>query len=65
MKRDRHALALGNGKAVFNDQIQPIPSVTGPGFLGWEHPPGPGTTTASITSDAPTPTRPAVTAGPS
>lgn len=62
---DRHALALGNGKAVFNDQIQPIPSVTGPGFLGWEHPPGPGTTTASITSDAPTPTRPAVTAGPS
>lgn len=65
MFTDRHALALGNGKAVFNNQIQPISSVTGPSFLGWEHPPGPDTTPPSTRSEPPTPTRPAVTAGPS
>jgi hypothetical protein len=65
MLTDRHALALGNGKAVFNNQIQPIASVTGPSFLGWEHPPEPGSaTTTPSKSDQPTPTRPAVTAGP-
>ena len=47
MLTDRHALALGNGKAVFNNQIQPIASVTGPSFLGWEHPPEPGSTTTT------------------
>jgi len=65
---DRHAVALGNGKAVFNTRIEPIASVTGPSFLGWEHPPEPGTESSGappITSDRPTPTRPAVTAGPS
>lgn len=35
---DRHALALGQDKALFNNQIQPVDSVTGAGFLGWEHP---------------------------
>lgn len=61
---DRHALALGNGKAVFNNQIQPIASVTGPSFLGWEHPPEPGSGAPTPGSDKPAPTRPAVTAGP-
>nr|WP_205267333.1 DUF4226 domain-containing protein [Mycolicibacterium sphagni] len=61
---DRHALALGNGKAVFNNQIQPIASVAGPSFLGWEHPPEPGSTAKTQKADQPTPTRPAVTAGP-
>lgn len=65
MLTDRHAVALGNGKAVFNSRIEPISSVTGPSFLGWEHPPEPGTGAAPTTSDRPTPTRPAVTAGPS
>jgi hypothetical protein len=64
MLTDRHALALGNGKAVFNNQIQPIASVTGPSFLGWEHPPEPGSSTTTSKTDQPTPTRPAVTAGP-
>ena len=63
MLSDRHALALGNGKAVFNNQIQPIASVTGPTFLGWEHPPDPGSRTPTSKQDQPTPTRPAVTAG--
>ncbi|MBB3748744.1 hypothetical protein FHT44_001205 [Mycolicibacterium sp. BK634] len=64
MLTDRHALALGNGKAVFNNQIQPIASVTGPSFLGWEHPPEPGSTTTLPKADQPTPTRPAITADP-
>lgn len=64
MLTDRHALALGNGKAVFNNQIQPIASVTGPSFLGWEHPPEPGNVTTTPKTDQPTPTRPAVTADP-
>ena len=64
MLTDRHALALGNGKAVFNNEIQPIASVTGPTFLGWEHPPEPGAGAAPPKPDQPAPTRPAVTAGP-
>lgn len=36
---DRHALALGNGKALLDNQIQPVTAVGGPGFLGWQHPP--------------------------
>ena len=62
---DRHALALGNGKAVLNNQIQPIASITGPTFLGWEHPPEPGAGAAPPKPDQPAPTRPAVTADPS
>jgi len=65
MLTDRHAVALGNGKAVFNGNIEPISSVTGPSFLGWEHPPEPGSSTPPTKSERPTPTRPAVTAGPS
>lgn len=61
---DRHALALGHGKAMFDNRIQPITSVTGPSFLGWEHPPEPGTRSTTPAPDQPAPTRPAVTAGP-
>jgi hypothetical protein len=64
MLTDRHALALGNGKALFNNQIQPIASVAGPSFLGWEHPPEPGAEAKPPNPDKPAPTRPAVTAGP-
>lgn len=38
---DRHALALGNGKVLLDNQIQPIDTVTGPAFIGWQHPPEP------------------------
>ncbi|WP_431238118.1 DUF4226 domain-containing protein [Mycolicibacterium aichiense] len=64
MLTDRHALALGNGKAVLNNQIQPIASVAGPSFLGWEHPPEPNAGATTPRPDRPAPTRPAVTAGP-
>ncbi len=57
---DRHALALGPGKALLDGQIQHIATVSGPSFLGWEHPPA---ATATVTEPAkpstPTPTRPA------
>jgi len=61
---DRHALALGHGKALLDGQIQHIATVTGPSFLGWEHPPvnlGPATATAPARTEPPTPTRPAAT----
>jgi hypothetical protein len=59
---DRHALGLGHGKALLDGQIQHIATVSGPSFLGWEHPPAPATTaTAPATTDTPTPTRPAAT----
>jgi hypothetical protein len=61
---DRHALALGRGKALLDGQIQHIATVSGPSFLGWEHPPvtqGPATATAPPRTDPPTPTRPAAT----
>lgn len=56
---DRHALGLGHGKALLDGQIQHIATVSGPSFLGWEHPPATATTPAS--TDTPTPTRPAAT----
>ena len=60
MFTDRHALALGPAKALLDGQIQHIATVSGPSFLGWEHPPGATTTvTAPATPDTPTPTRPA------
>ncbi len=40
---DRHALALGAGTALLDQQIVPLASVMGPGFLGWQHPPAPQT----------------------
>jgi len=58
---DRHALALGHGKALLDSQIQHIATVTGPSFLGWEHPPTPATATAPARTETPTPTRPAAT----
>ena len=55
MLTDRHALALGHSKALLDGQIQHIATVSGPSFLGWEHPPTPAHT------EPPTPTRPAAT----
>src|SRR5579875_3078736 len=57
MFTDRHALALGNGKALLNGQIQQISTVKGPSFLGWEHPPAPAGVAAA--TEGPAPTRPA------
>ncbi len=56
---DRHALALGSGKALLDGQIQDIATVSGPSFLGWEHPPAAAAVTAPAKPDPPTPTRPA------
>lgn len=38
---DRHAVALGNGKGLMDQQIQPLAAIAGPTFLGWQHPPAP------------------------
>ncbi|MGD1283413.1 DUF4226 domain-containing protein [Mycobacterium seoulense] len=57
---DRHALALGPGKALLDGQIQDIATVSGPSFLGWEHPPASAMTApAKPDTPTPTPTRPA------
>ena len=61
MLTDRHALALGESRALLNGQIQHISTVNGPSFLGWEHPPGPVAATAPDRTDPPAPTRPAST----
>ncbi|GFG65587.1 hypothetical protein MKUB_30770 [Mycobacterium kubicae] len=58
MFTDRHALALGRSRALLDGQIQQISTVSGPSFLGWEHPPTPTTATAPAGPDAPTPTKP-------
>jgi hypothetical protein len=58
---DRHALALSHGKALLDGQIQHIATVSGPSFLGWEHPPAAATATAPAKTETPTPTRPADT----
>ena len=61
---DRHALALGHGKALLDGQIEHIATVSGPSFLGWEHPPatqGPANATPPARTDPPAPTRPAAT----
>ncbi|WP_343575659.1 DUF4226 domain-containing protein [Mycobacterium sp.] len=60
MFTDRHALALGPGRALVNGQIQHISTVNGPDFLGWEHPPAPVDAPAPDAPDPPAPTRPAV-----
>ncbi|OBH56540.1 DUF4226 domain-containing protein [Mycobacterium sp. E2479] len=60
MLTDRHALALGPGKALLDGQIQHIATVSGPSFLGWEHPPSShAAVTTPAKPDPPTPTRPA------
>ena len=57
---DRHALALGNGKALLDNQIQPIETVNRPGFIGWQHPPAPPSTASdSDTAQPPAPLPPA------
>jgi hypothetical protein len=60
MFTDRHALSLGESRALLNGQIQHISTVNGPGFLGWQHPPAPVNAPAPNASDPPAPTRPAV-----
>ncbi|HEU0191487.1 MAG TPA: DUF4226 domain-containing protein [Mycobacterium sp.] len=57
MFTDRHALALGDGKALLDGQIQRIANVRGPSFLGWQHPPMVAGTTEPTRT--PTATRPA------
>lgn len=59
MFTDRHALALGESRALMNGQIQHISTVSGPDFLGWEHPPAPANAAAPGSPNPPTPTRPA------
>jgi len=59
MFTDRHALALGESRALVNGQIQHISTVSGPSFLGWEHPPVPVSAPAPEKPDPPAPTRPA------
>ncbi len=57
---DRHALALSPGKALLDGQIQHIASVSGPSFLGWEHPPAATAAAAApAETETPAPTRPA------
>ena len=56
MFTDRHALALGRSKALLDGQIQHISTVTGPSFLGWEHPPAPAGQARAPASETPTPT---------
>jgi hypothetical protein len=60
MFTDRHALALGESRALVNGQIQHISTVNGPDFLGWEHPPVPVSAPAPDRTDPPAPTRPAI-----
>jgi hypothetical protein len=64
MFTNRHALALGESRALLNGQIQHISTVNGPSFLGWEHPPAPVMTAAPARTDPPAPTRPAITGRP-
>jgi hypothetical protein len=60
MFTDRHALALGDSRALLNGQIQHISTVNGPGFLGWEHPPVPVSAPEPNRTAPPAPTRPAI-----
>ena len=59
MFTDRHALALGDSRALVNGQIQHISTVNGPAFLGWEHPPVPVGAPGPDRTEPPAPTRPA------
>jgi hypothetical protein len=60
MFTNRHALALGDSRALVNGQIQHISTVNGPGFLGWEHPPVPVSAPEPDSTEPPAPTRPAI-----
>ncbi len=62
---DRHALALGNGKALLDNQIQPIETVNRPGFIGWQHPPAPQSPASDTeTARPPEPPAPAAPVAP-
>ncbi|ORV91963.1 hypothetical protein AWC11_09780 [Mycobacterium interjectum] len=59
---DRHALALGHEKALLDGQIQRIATVSGPNFLGWEHPPAVSApANPPVEPHTPVPTGPAAT----
>ena len=64
MFTDHHALALGESRALVDGQIQHISTVSGPSFLGWEHPPVPVGAPAPDRAASPAPTRPATTEKP-
>ncbi|MCB1289610.1 MAG: hypothetical protein KDB47_18355, partial [Mycobacterium sp.] len=51
---DRHAVALGNGKGLLDQQIQPLAAVAGPTFLGWQHPPAPEKQMSTTSPPVPT-----------
>lgn len=51
---DRHALAVGEGKALLDGQIHLTGNLRGPGFLGWQHLPAPIGEPASIGEPVPT-----------
>ena len=49
---DRHALALGDGNILLDNKIQTTTSISGLGFIGWQHPPEP---VVSTPPEAPAP----------
>ena len=51
---DRHALAVGDGRALLDGQLHLADNLRGPGFLGWQHPPGRTGGPAPIPEPAPT-----------
>ncbi|MGI9162068.1 MAG: DUF4226 domain-containing protein [Mycobacterium sp.] len=50
---DRHALSLGNGTALVDNEIVPVTSVGGDGFLGWQHPPKPEPAVRAVLTTTP------------
>ncbi|MGV0625114.1 DUF4226 domain-containing protein [Mycolicibacter minnesotensis] len=58
---DRHALAVGDGKALLDGQVHLAANMRGPGFLGWQHPPIAAQESAA--AEEPAPTRPAAAVG--
>lgn len=54
---DRHALAVGNGRALLDGQLHAAANLQGPGFLGWQHLLRGGDEQAAL--DEPAATRPA------
>ncbi|WP_052956948.1 DUF4226 domain-containing protein [Mycolicibacter heraklionensis] len=62
---DRHALAVGGGKALLDGQLHLVENLRGPGFLGWQHPPALAQEPAPASAQEPAPvaTRPAAALG--